>query len=655
MTSTPTAVIVGMSSNSDVHDGLNPAMSSASTSRRTNTSVRPRNRRLISVNDDGDEENPQALASRFSSSLAGLTPPQSRGSTPSPYASQKGSPRPQKQFSRVTERDIGSSYRSSEDGYGGQDGLKLFDSSQTSSGFLESSWSSFQSLASSVIGGEVKWGKSSSNSIASSKRRKPSRSDVPVSLSRPPATSSWGPLINPTPQIGTGTKEERQAMVQAKKREVLLLANGDSLSDLRDRYKRKDSIETPDVTMDPEQDEEALVYIHHVQPSDTMTGLSIKYGCQLAILRKANGFWPSDSVQTRRIVLLPSEACSVKGRRVKRADNNLDLLGDEAFGEGSQEDPAGSSIVPSESLGPVQREGQTKNDGENERTWKHEAWVEMEGFSGPVEIGRVPRKTLGFFPRSRRKSLSFPYSDAEPSTPPATSSTLKPIDSSSPSRLYQRDNSPYRSISPSRMTSRTQSPLKGNGRPSHRRTGSITLQGPGGVGTLGREVHAPGPAQDGLSKFVAQHLPNLTVPPPPAPSGLRKSSFDSTSSVLSGTSSTGLENVGGAIEGWMRKMALRAKTSLNELQQGGFQQTTSQGQALGIAGLGDLIELNDGLEGSNAQDGALLSSGNINTESRHGRRQATSNYSQYERYSNSPSSRTRTRPRVVQDGTRKDD
>jgi hypothetical protein len=115
--------------------------------------------------------------------------------------------------------------------------------------------------------------------------------------------------------------------------------------------------------------------------------------------------------------------------------------------------------------------------------------------------------------------------------------------------------------------------------------------------------------------------------------------------VLSGTSSTGLENVGGAIEGWMRKMALRAKTSINELQQGGSQQT-SRGQALGIAGLGDLIELNDGLEGGSDSEVATLLIGNGRTESRNGRNRNMGNYSQYERFSNSPSSTTRTRPRL---------
>ncbi|EED18284.1 LysM domain protein, putative [Talaromyces stipitatus ATCC 10500] len=619
-----------MSSNSDILDCLNPAAVS-STSRGSNTSVRSRNRGLISVNDDGEGEGTQVSStSRLGSSFTGLSPSRSRGTTPSPYASRGGSPLPQKQFSRISERDLSGGYRSDEDTCGSRDTFQPFNTSNNPSGFLESSWSSIQNLTSSLLGSDLKWGKSSSNSTASMKRRKPSRSDIPVSLSKQQGLSSWAPPTRSTPQIGVGTQEERQALVQAKKREVLLLVNGDSLSEMRGWYKRKDSDGS---IMDPERDEEALVYIHHVQPSDTMTGLCIKYGCQLAIFRKANGFWPSDSIQTRKVVLLPAEACSVKGRRVNRG-SNVDFLGDDLSGESSLEDPAGSSIMPSESpTTSTQPEISQTNDSDNERIWKHETWVEMEGFPSPVEMGRVPRKTLGFFPRSRRKSLSLPYSDVEPPTP-TIPTALNRMDSSSSSQAYQRDSS-----------SNTHSPLR-NGRPAHRRTGSITLQGPGGVGTLGREVHAPGPAQDGLNKFVSQHLPNLTVPPPPPPSTLRKASFDSTSSVLSGTSSTGLENVGGAIEGWMRKMALRAKSTLNELQQGGPHQTSSQGQALGIAGLGDLIELDDGFEGGIASEAAISSMGNGHTESHSGRNRTMGNYSQYERFSNSPSSRNRTRLRI---------
>lgn len=558
-----------MNSSSDLLDASNRATSSTSTSRRSTSTVRPRNRRLISFNEEDDDDGAQSLSSQLSAAFPGLPPPQSRGTTPSPFASQRSSPLPSKHPSRATD----TRQRSDGDEFTRGNGLKSSNTSQGAGSnlaaeLLESSWSSLQSLASSFLGSDPTRAKSGSE-ITSHKRRKPSRSNFYIS-SAPKQTqpSSWGPSAPAATQIGAGTKEERQALVQAKKREVLLLANGDSVSDLKGRYKRRDSAGSP-TAVDPEQDEEALVYIHHVQPTDSMTGVTIKYGCQLAVLRKANGFWPSDSIQTRKVVLLPVEACSVKGRRVRPAQDQ-DLLGDER----ESEDMNSSSIAPAGETAEDKShgdEGGTKND---DRTWKHEAWVQIEGFPAAVEIGRVPRRSLGFFPRTRRKSQSQPYTDAE--TPSPSFDTPRPTRS---------DSSTQTSSGPSLPTPPDTGPANAGSRRGHRRNrSSICLIGPGGVGTLDRDVTAPGPAPDGLNKFVSQHLPHLTVPPPPGTPG--ETAVESTAS-----SSTGLENVGVAIEGWMRKMASRAKAGLAELQQSAHSQP---GQGIGIGGLGDLIELDEG-------------------------------------------------------------
>ena len=83
-------------------------------------------------------------------------------------------------------------------------------------------------------------------------------------------------------------------------------------------------------------------------------------------------------------------------------------------------------------------------------------------------------------------------------------------------------------------------------------------------------MHIPGPAQDKLNQLFAPHLPNV------AP----RSSFESTTS----NSSTGIENVSGAIEGWVRKMATKAAAVVQPLE----------GEARKG---GDLIELVESSEG----------------------------------------------------------
>ena len=589
---------IGMSSKSSYLDAFNQSLSSTSTSRKPTTSVRSRNRRLVSLIDGDNEDGTQQLTS--TAPALGRSPLPSREATPSPYGSRRGSPLPTKHPASISiEPDNGSRGRrndgnfSSESAVGG-DITALRNRPRFATGLLESSWSSLQGLASSVLGSDVGWANSGTSTTAFYRQRKPSHSNLNISPLPKTSAPLWGPSAPSTSRIGAGTEEERRELVQAKRREVLLLANGDSVSDLKGRYKRRDSSDRPDQeTTELKPDDDAFVYVHHVQPTDSVTGVTIRYGCQPAVLRKANGFWPSDSIQSRKVVLLPVESCSVKGRWV--SSPNQDLLGD-YNPRLSLEDMNGSSIypVPVSTVDRLTDEANMTSEGDQQ--WKHEAWVEIEGFPTAVEIGRIPRRSLGFFPRTRRKSNSTTCTDDD-RPPTSLYNSLSQFPSSPPlfPRSLRPSNDPFSSLSPSPDRSRV---TKFGGDPSAlAQHSSICLSGPGGVGSLGQDAKAPGPAPDSLNKFFAQHLPDLTAPPSIEH---RKTSFESTSSTVpSNASSNGFDNVGGALESWMRKMATRAKAGLNELQQSGHgQQGHSPGHAIGISGFGDLIELNDGLEGT---------------------------------------------------------
>lgn len=466
--------------------------------------------------------------------------------------------------------------------------------------FLDVSWSSLQSLASSVLGSDIT--RPSSNAGSRTHSRKPSRPD-PYMHTPKSTPSAWGPSAPSTPEIGAGTKEDRQAYVQAKKREALLLADtGPSMGNSRTRHKRRDSSDyTTHTGIDSEQDEEALAYIHHVQPTDTMTSLTIKYGCQPAIFRKANGFWPSDSIQSRKTVLLPVDSCSVKGRPIRSAAAsaataaNIDLLNE------SSEDMGGSSIVPvvaeqtQSQTSTKEDEKQPPAEAEADRIWKPESWVQIDNFPEPVEIGRVPRRALGFFPRTRRKSIS--YSDVEP-----TASSSSPPTSSLPTpdafQIEPEDHDPEpEPPQPPKPPGSGSGSGKGS---THRRQRSNLHLGGRGVGTLDRGTKAPGPALDGLSKFVSQHLPNLapasasasaTSTPPDGSGGSRSMA------TAQANTTTSLDNLGGAFEGWVRKMTTRAKASFNELQQAGAAGAGGSGSGMGGSTYqtNNLIELDDGL------------------------------------------------------------
>ena len=432
------------------------------------------------------------------------------------------------------------------------------------SSFLHNPWASLQGLASTLIGND-------SSSGRSSPARSPSRRSRPTDTPHSTRTTSappvqWGPASKGDKQVGVGTREDRAIQVYAKKREALLAAT--SQGSIAGRYKRRDSDERDHVPFESDERDQ-LVYLHRVEPQDTSAGITIKYNCQANIFRKANRLWPNDSVQIRKIVVLPVDACAVRGRKIPETSVNGTLPHPDSFTEtyddlmptptaaasnppwsNSQEvnlpkpdqQPSAPSIPASPSISIA-----TSNP--DDPPWIHDAWVTIENFAAPVEIARLSRKALGYFPRSRRKSMSV----SDLGSPPASFDLPRPS-------FQTATGSPRRPVS-----------IAGtDNRPAASPYFSKGLHGVGGVGTMSSNVRKPGPAQDGLNKMFAAHLPNS------AP----QASLESLQS-SSAYSNGGIENVGGAIEGWVRKIATKAQTSL--------QQPVPRGND----GVGDLIELSE--------------------------------------------------------------
>ncbi|KAL8807797.1 MAG: hypothetical protein Q9182_000446 [Xanthomendoza sp. 2 TL-2023] len=448
--------------------------------------------------------------------------------------------------------------------------------STSSAGFWEAPWSSIQGLASQLLSG-------SDASVETLTPRSPTRKRRPLAATHERTTSAppaqWGPSGTAGKALGKGSQEDRLAYVQAKKREGLLAANGHVMPDSLGRFKRRDSDERDRGSIPPTEsdDRDMLVYLHQVKPQDTLAGVTIKYICQPNVFRKTNRLWPNDSIQIRKVVMLPVEACGVKGRKLPDTVETPDALiesHDEDFlptptqirnpswtsyyKPPNSNDTAPSTTPSSPSISVTGPEG-------SEPSWKHDSWVLIDGFADAVEIARLPRRTIGFFPRSRRKSNS--YSDDMVGSPLGGSSLDLP-------RLsYTHDHS---TSSPSRRNHKSRSSSTSN-------FPSLHLKGPGGVGTLGKDVRGPGPAPDGLNKLFAAHLPNV------APRG----SFEST---RSNASSTGIENVGGAIESWVRKFAGKAAASMQ-------MPSSSAAAAAAAAGEGDVIELTDAFEVGMEVDG----------------------------------------------------
>ncbi|KAF2403316.1 hypothetical protein EJ06DRAFT_579390 [Trichodelitschia bisporula] len=457
------------------------------------SSLRPRTRRLISIDDEAHRTAP-AQPTRVASP---------RGSpAPAPSRSQQ-QPWPWRTASSETLKPLSS---------------------------LLPSWSSLTTLASNAF-----------------------RDDPPRRRPRSPP-STWGPVAES--HIGTGSRESRQAAVRAAKRKDLLSANGPDGLDEMGRFKRRNS-DDEDSSAPPPEDRPALVYLHHVQPGDTLAGLTIRYNCTPAVLRKANRLWPSDPIQSRKVVVLPVEACGVKGRPVPGPGAEEDLLPD------VQEE----SEVPSKAPNGWHDTAPGTPDDDEDKPWTHDSWVLFPNANSPTEIVRLPSRTLGFFPRARRRS-NQPSADG---TPGASLDLPRP-------GMRTRSSS-------TATTSAAAFPPRS------------LLHGPGGVGTLDRNVCAPGPAPDGLNRILGPHLPSMAPPPGVSAYTMWETGEGSGGEVGPVQDGVGLDidlnELGGKVETWVRRVARSAGRALEAGQ-------ARNGNVNGVAGMGglngDLIELVDAFE-----------------------------------------------------------
>ena len=397
-------------------------------------------------------------------------------------------------------------------------------------GLWETSLSSLRGIASNLMKGESS--RDSSPSAPSVRQRKSYQAAHGRNTTAPPR--QWGPSTPADKELGSGTREQRRTEAEAKKRERLLIAHGHIIPDGLGRYKRRDSDERnmASITSGESEDNDALVYLHKVKPGDTLAGVLIKYNCQPNVFKKANRMWPNDSIQVRKTVVLPVSACGVKGRKIPDSESASHHLVEHSRDEivegpksmrsiwGELHDTLEDKETPLSSI-PTSPSISVSISNQEESHWNHDSWVLIEGFSEAVEIVRMSRRALGYFPRPRRKSQGL--SDFE-----------------TPSASFELPRGSFQSSSP-RLAAGLQ---------SEPNSSIANFQGPGGVGTMSRNVRSPGPANDGLNKLFPTLEQNVA---PKKTSELQNS--DS-------LHLNGLENIGGAIETWVRKVATKASTTL---------------------------------------------------------------------------------------------
>ncbi|CZT03823.1 uncharacterized protein RCO7_07554 [Rhynchosporium graminicola] len=591
-----------------IRDNQNPIPSST---------IRPRNKRLVSTE--------QELVST--------------SATSTPGGSRAASPLPSKHPSRTVSnhstgnqngRPVGGLLAPPRDGRGGTS--SPVNVGGVWQGGWMSSWTALQGIANSVLGAVEGESDSDARPTTSSSRNRK------TTLGKAKTPDKWGPSSSAWRKtdggIGTGSTEELQAaLMQRKRAGVLEGRDEDRLPDTSGNYKRRTS--TEDLRPGSSQeDDQALVYVHHVQKQDTLQGVILRYNCKPDVFRKANRFWPNDSVQVRKTVVLPVDACTVKGRPCDAPSSEYPYQGVDLLAPtpGIEETPfpnGGDSSWPG-----TTRSGKSAElSEENENPWVHVRWVLIDSSpnSKPVEIGRMPRKTLGYFPPRRRKSTVTP---SIASTPRESSELTRLAQSTSNDQTASTASTPSRQSSslgprPSIFIGSIGSyfPHKTTTRVRRESVGEAAdrlgwMRGPGGVGTFGKNVRRPGPGNDGLNSWARKHIPGLTMESLPSRSisggdaahfgfsddlasisegaNSGSSSYNnpngSGSATLSAGQGLGLENAAAAIEGWVRRMA-----------------TVTPGTPKGggrIDSQPDLIELLDGT-GSDDGRGFELSPGRL--------------------------------------------
>lgn len=506
------------------------------------------------------------------------------------------------------------------------------------------SWSALQGLASSVLGVEV--GGSASEGEGAGMGRKGGDSmrwkgRGNTVAKKPPAT--WGPNGSSRRRddnIGAGSSAARDLVVKARKTASILESHDDINGglDANGNYKRRSSLERP---ITPQKEEDSLVYVHHVQPQDTVAGVVLKYNCQLAPFRKANRLWPNDSIQIRQVVYLPVDACGVKGKPcdAPSGDHPIDLLAptpdiedppstSSAYTHGGTWSHNGSMASSSNETTYTQNQ----HLDEEEQPWIHIRWVLIDSSPSakPVEVARLPRKHLGYFPPRRRKSQATISSASSPrssSNLQYNSHLTEEANESTASKLGSKSDvgSYFPSSRSSPLPRRDSKPSRSRGHSLSESAGAPKwMRGPGGVGTLSKDVRIPGPPRDSLNEWATKHAPILGIGHLPSSSavGAEIAAFgfnDELASISEGQSpflappgsgavtprdqggGMGLENAAAAIEGWVRRLATKAP---------GTPRLGIPGKAAPPLGEGDLIEL---LDGAGSDDGRAFESTNASS------------------------------------------
>lgn len=458
------------------------------------------------------------------------------------------------------------------------------------------SWSSIQGFTSALIPDAGGKGTQSPN--------RPDALSRQVSNTSTKQSVTWGPppptSIPKLGDVATGSKKKRETALKAA-RTASVLESHDGVNgglDVAGRHKRRNS---DDVAPDRPTQEDFHAYIHNVQPTDSYVGLILRYKCREDAFKRANGLWSRDAVLTRKWLIVPVDACELRGKPCDAPSwhnsNKVDLLAPTPSATTDQRsNPHDDFFSRSDNEGPADARQTTEGveeEAEDAQPWAHVRWVQVEGFAQPLEIGRVSRQATGYFPPRRRKSIRTISSFSTPRQSVDLSSVTP---GSVDGRASTSSGRPRLSSTP-----------RSRGGSASADDRPVWMRRPGGVGSMSRNVRAPGPANDYFNKWSTKHIPGFNMNDLPSMSvmGTETAQFgfndkdsgalvesamedgrDATSASRAGNGN-GLDRAAMVVETWLRGALARSPGTPLLAARG-----RPTGGLLGEAD-GDLIELTD--------------------------------------------------------------
>ncbi|KAK6337700.1 hypothetical protein TWF696_001183 [Orbilia brochopaga] len=197
-------------------------------------------------------------------------------------------------------------------------------------------------------------------------------------LNRNSVTREWGP---------TGAHASSEEPRKQNLRAALLTNDAATASETR---KRRSSLSSDTrATGRGSECDDVLVYVHNVQPTDTLARVLLIYDIDPEALRKANRLWPNDNIQMRSQLYLPVNDCAVKGIPLSTRDASGNFVVPKKFSETKQ-----ATLLQSNES----EVGSSSQSTTNLRESKgHHSFIHIDPI-GPVEIVRLPKPKLSHFP-----------------------------------------------------------------------------------------------------------------------------------------------------------------------------------------------------------------------------------------------------------------